>query len=93
MRDWYILHMPEISRFLGVIIAMYYNDHNPPHFHAVYGDYEITVEIETVVVNGRFPKRALYHVLEWHGLHQDELQAAWESLMEHRRPEKIAPLE
>ena len=56
--------MPEISRFLGIVIAMFYKDHAPPHFHAMYGDYEITVEIETGVINGRFPKRALRHVLE-----------------------------
>jgi hypothetical protein len=47
--------MPEISRFLGIVVAMYYNDHPPPHFHAVYGNYQITVEIETGVVQGQFP--------------------------------------
>ena len=56
--------MPELSRFLGIIIAMYYRDHGPPHFHAVYGEFEITVEIESGRVNGNFPKRALAHVLE-----------------------------
>ena len=50
--------MPEISRFLGIIIAMFYKDHAPPHFHAIYGEYEITVEIDSGVINGRFPKRA-----------------------------------
>ena len=53
--------MPELSRFLGIVIAMYYRDHNPPHFHAVYGGFEITVEIATGKVNGEFPKRALAH--------------------------------
>jgi len=48
--------MPEISRFLGVIVRMYYRDHAPPHFHASYGDYEITVEINTGIVEGRFPR-------------------------------------
>ena len=48
--------MPEISRFLGIVIRMFYRDHAPPHFHAEYGDYEITLEIETGVVEGRFPK-------------------------------------
>jgi hypothetical protein len=56
--------MPEISRFLGIVIAMFYRDHAPAHFHAMYGDYEITVTIETGVVTGRFPRRALRHVLE-----------------------------
>ena len=55
--------MPEISRFLGIIIAMFYKDHAPPHFHAMYGDYEMTVEIESGVINGQFPKRELTHVL------------------------------
>ncbi len=56
--------MPEISRFLGIVIGMFYRDHVPPHFHAAYGEYEITVDIETGVVHGRFPKRALRLVLE-----------------------------
>jgi hypothetical protein len=42
--------MPEISRFLGIVIAMYYDDHVPPHFHAKYGEFEITVEIESGAV-------------------------------------------
>jgi hypothetical protein len=56
--------MPEISRFLGIVIAMFHREHNPPHFHAYYGDYGIIVEIETGRVNGHFPRRALTHVLE-----------------------------
>jgi hypothetical protein len=56
--------MPEISRFLGIVIRMFYRDHAPPHFHAEYGAYEITVEIETGIVEGKFPKRALRAVLE-----------------------------
>jgi hypothetical protein len=52
---------------------MYYRDHAPPHFHAEYGDSEITVDIRTGVVNGEFPKRSLAAVLEWHSSHQDEL--------------------
>lgn len=51
--------MPEISRFLGIVIAMFYRDHGPPHFHAVYSGYRITVEIETGQVGGTFPRRAL----------------------------------
>jgi hypothetical protein len=56
--------MPEISRFLGIIIAIFYQDYVPPHFHAKYGGFEITVSIEGGIVNGEFPKRALAHVLE-----------------------------
>lgn len=56
--------MPEISRFLGIVIAMFHRDHNPAHFHAYYGEFMITVEIETGTVSGKFPRRALTHVLE-----------------------------
>lgn len=58
--------MPIISRFLGIIIAMYWDDHTPPHFHAKYGEYEVIVNILNGVVEGKFPKRALRHVLEWY---------------------------
>ena len=85
--------MPEISRFLGIVIAMFYRDHAPPHFHAVYGDYEITVEIKSGIIRGDFPKRALRLVLEWLDLHKDELLEDWR-LVEARHPlKKIAPLE
>jgi hypothetical protein len=53
--------MPEISRFLGIVIAMYYRDHAPPHFHAIYGEYEVTIQIATGKDNGEFPRRALVH--------------------------------
>jgi hypothetical protein len=65
--------VPEISRFLGIIIAMYYRDHRPPHFHAIYGDYEVVVDIENGVIAGRFPRRAVRLVLEWYELHREEL--------------------
>jgi hypothetical protein len=85
--------MPEISRFLGIVIAMFYRDHQPPHFHAVYGDYQITVDIDNGTVEGRFPRRALQHVLEWYVLHKQELIDNWE-LSHQRSPlRKIAPLE
>ena len=68
-------------------------EHGPPHFHATYGEYDITVDIETGVVTGQFPRRALRHVLEWYDLHQRELMENWE-LAEQRRPlNKIPPLE
>jgi hypothetical protein len=63
--------MPELSRSLGIVIAMYYRDHSSPHFHAIYGEYEATVEIESGAVNGSLPKRALAHVQEWRLLHKD----------------------
>ena len=85
--------MPEISRFLGIVIFMNWGDHPLPHFHANYGDYEITVEIQTGVVKGSFPKRALRAVLDWLDEHQAELMEDW-NLASQRRPLKpIAPLE
>jgi Domain of unknown function (DUF4160) len=59
--------VPEISRFLGIVIAILHRDHEQPHFHATYGDYEITVGIRDGLVTGRFPRRALGHVLECTG--------------------------
>ena len=85
--------MPELSRFLGIIIAMFYREHGPPHFHATYGDYEITVEIESGLVNGEFPSRALQHVQEWRGLHKKELLEDWQLMIERQPLKKVAPLE
>lgn len=85
--------MPVISRFLGISIAMYWNDHLPPHYHAKYGKYEVTIDIATGVVTGTFPKRALRHVLEWHDLHQEELRNNWEICRQKQMPHPINPLE
>lgn len=85
--------MPEISRFLGIVIAMYYRDHAPPHFHAVYGEYEVTIEIATGKINGDFPRRALAHVLEWGTLHRQELTEAWDLARASRPLPRIDPLE
>jgi len=85
--------MPEISRFLGVVIAMYYRDHAPPHFHAYYGEYEVVVDVNTGVVDGRFPRRALGHVLEWLQVHRTELLADWELARQQRPLNPIDPLE
>jgi len=85
--------MPELSRFLGIVIAMYYRDHGPAHFHAIYGEFEITVEIESGRINGNFPKRALTHVLEWKDLHGAELVEAWSLARSSRPLPRIDPLE
>jgi len=87
------LHVLEISRFLGIIIAIFYQDQVPHHFHAKYDEFEITVTIDSGLVTGQFPTRAMTHVLEWHGLHRTELLENWK-LAEERKPLKqIAPLE
>lgn len=85
--------MPIISRFLGIIISMYWDDHLPSHFHAKYGEYEITVNIETGVIEGRFPKRALKLVLEWYESHKDELMENWELYRNKETLKQISPLE
>ena len=85
--------MPVLSRFLGITIAMYWDDHAPPHFHARYGEYEIRVGIGTGIAEGRFPMRALQHVLEWYTLHRDELAEDWELCRKREMPHPIEPLE
>jgi hypothetical protein len=85
--------MPELSRFLGIVIYMYYREHAPPHFHAEYGEFEITVQIDSGAVTGKFPRRALNMVLEWYALHKADLAEDW-SLAESKQPLKtIDPLE
>ncbi|RMF87757.1 MAG: DUF4160 domain-containing protein [Nitrospirae bacterium] len=85
--------MPEISRFLGIVIYMYYRDHTPAHFHAVYGEYEVTVEIESGVVRGEFPPRALKLVLEWYALHKTELADNWRLARKKLPLNMVEPLE
>ena len=85
--------MPEISRFYGIIIYIYFREHNPPHFHAVYGEEEILIEIATLrVLSGHLPSRALGLVIEWASIHQKELKKAWEQAKSHQMPDKIEPL-
>lgn len=85
--------MPEISRFLGIVVRMYYRDHAPPHFHASYGEFRIVVRIETGVVEGLFPPRALRHVLEWTSLRRQELMDDWTRAQAARPLKPIPPLE
>jgi len=86
--------MPEISRFFGIIIRMYFNDHLPPHFHAHYGEHQIEITIETLeVLKGKLPSRALGLVLEWASLHRDELRTDWERARNEEPLEPIQPLE
>ena len=72
---------------------MLYDDHRPPHFHAEYGEYKVTVEINTGVVQGRFPRRALKALLEWYELHRDDLLEDWELAEQHQPLNRIPPLE
>ena len=84
--------MPEISRFYGIIIRMFFNEHNPPHFHAEYGEYRIVVNLNDEVVNGFMPKRALKLIFEWLDLHKEELINNWEKCKNDTSPDKINPL-
>jgi hypothetical protein len=86
--------MPEISRFFGIVIAMYHRDHPPAHFHARYGDHEATFSIETGrMTEGSLPRRTRSFVQQWHRLHVEELRAAWQAVQARMVPNKIDPLE
>ena len=87
------LRMPQISYFLGVIIRMFYRDHNPPHFHAVYGEFEGIIDIEkNEMVAGYLPRSVLGLVTEWTALHQPELMDNWERARQQESLKDIAPL-
>ena len=86
--------MPEISRFFGIVIQMYFGDHGAPHFHAVYGAATAKVRIYPVgLVVGDLPPKTLALVVEWARLHQSELLQNWERLRAKLPPLPIAPLE
>lgn len=85
--------MPEISRFYGLIIKMYWSDHAPPHFHAEYGEDEALIGIETLeVLRGSLPRRGLALLLEWASLHRDELREDWAHARMGEQLQRIEPL-
>jgi len=85
--------MPEISRFLGIVIAMYYREHQPPHFHAKYGNQTGVFSIvDLKLIEGGLPSRIISLVLEWAFEHRDELMEDWELAMAKKPLRKIAPL-
>jgi hypothetical protein len=86
--------VPRISVFYGIVITMYYRDHHPPHFHALYGEYEAQIVIETgEPLAGTLPPRALRLVREWVDIHRDELQANWAKAEAHQPLDTIDPLQ
>ncbi len=86
--------MPTISAFYGVLIQMFWSDHAPPHFHALYAEFEALIDIRTLeVIRGKLPRRALMLVLEWAAQHRDELIEDWKLCETKQQPRKIAPLE
>ena len=85
--------MPEICRFYGIIIRMFWADQPPPHFHAVYGEYEAVIDILTSeILEGQLPRRAHSLVSEWINLHNRELLELWESARQSRPLRRIDPL-
>ena len=86
--------MPEISRFLGIIIRMHFNDHAPPHFHAEYAGEDVVIEIATLsMTRGRLPRRVHALVVEWALLHREALTADWERARRGLPLERIDPLD
>jgi len=86
--------MPEISRFFGIVVQMYYADHDPPHFHVRYAEQRALVAIETLaVLRGSLSPRALALVTEWAALHRAELMGDWELARNEAQLNPIAPLE
>jgi len=86
--------MPEISRFFGIIIAMFYDEHNPPHFHVRYNEHKAEIGIKTLsLLAGKLPPRVMGLVMEWASIHQDELLADWDLACSQAELNRIAPLE
>ena len=86
--------MPVVSRFFGIIVAFYWQDHMPPHFHAKYGGEEAMIDMRTgAVLRGSLPRRALALVNEWRALHTKELAENWDRARQRKPLGRIAPLE
>ena len=85
--------MPEISRFYGIVIKMFHNDHPPPHFHAEYAGQQMLVGVNTLaMIAGKLPSRATGLVMEWAAEHQDELRRVWEQARNQEPLDRIDPL-
>ncbi len=85
--------MPTLSVFYGILIQMFWSDHAPPHFHALYAEDEALIDIRTLdVLEGQLPRRALALVLEWAQEHRAELMEDWDLCKNRQAPRKIAPL-
>lgn len=86
--------MPEICRFLGIVIAMFYREHNPPHFHVKYNEYKASISIhDLAILEGKLPPKVLGLVIEWASIHQDALKKNWELAQKLAVLNKIPPLE
>jgi len=85
--------MPTISTFYGILIQMFWSDHAPPHFHALYAEDEVLIDIRTLdILEGEMPRRALALILEWAQEHRAELMGDWALSPRNQQPNKIRPL-
>ena len=85
--------MPELCRFLGMVISIYFDDHNPPHFHVGYNDEEALISINDLkVLSGSLPPRVMGLAMEWARLHQAELLENWKTVQENGKFYRISPL-
>ncbi len=84
--------MPTISMFYGILIRMYYDDHNPPHIHALYGDDEACYDFNGQVIDGKLPNKQEKLVLAWIEIHKEELEANWKLARDGEQIFKIEPL-
>jgi hypothetical protein len=85
--------MPTISIFYGIVIEMYWNEHGPPHVHALYSEYEAIIDLRDLrITRGSLPRRAQAMVLEWAAEHHAELMEDWELCRQMQPPKKITPL-
>lgn len=86
--------MPEISRFFGIVITMYFGDHQPPHFHVRYDNQKALIGIEDIrLLRGSLSPRVRGMVTEWATAHREELMENWRLAVAMEKPRKIAPLE
>lgn len=86
--------MPEISRFLGIIIVMYYKEHNPPHFHVRYNEYKAAISIQNLaLLDGKLPPKVFGLVIEWASQHQQALLENWNLAEQLQKLKPIKPLE
>ena len=86
--------MPIVSAFFGILIRLFHDDHNPPHFHAEYGEFSAVFEISSgSLLGGKLPSRARRLVEEWRKTHVSELKTAWKAVSSGRLPQRIKPLE
>ena len=85
-------NIPEICRFFGIIISLYWKGHNPPHIHFEYGDYQCSISVLDRIVNGQAPAKVIAKVNEWIDLHEAEILTLWEKAQRGEKIDKIEPL-